>query len=572
MKQFSAWILIVLLFLGCVHGAAADPQHQGSALVQPSDLFSNRDFRTDNHEKAVVIQLNGDHAACGAKGVSISGSTITITAEGTYVISGTLQDGMIIVNTDKKDKVQLVLNGVSIHSKTSAPIYILQSDKVFITTAENTENSLSNGGEFIAMDDNDIDAVIFSKEDLTLNGTGLLLIQSPGGHGVVSKDSLTITGGSYDITCASHALAGKDDLCIADGSFTLTAGKDGLHAENNDDAEAGFLYIQNGVFHIAAEGDGISASAFLQIDGGSFEITTGGGSSNAEKDRSESWGSFGGRSRGRSSTRIVSNDADSTSLKGVKATGALQINGGSLSINSADDAIHSNVSVTVAGGTFAISSGDDAFHADESLTILDGTVTVTESYEGLEGHHILVSGGNIVLTATDDGLNAAGGQDGSGMTGGRDGRFGAGPSSRSDGSIIIAGGNLQITAYGDGLDANGTLDITGGCITVSGPSRGDTAILDYDLRATISGATFIGTGSSFMFQSFSQSEQGVIAANAGSQAAGTEVTLTDGQGNQLLRYTPPLDYAIIILSTPDLQIGSVYTITAGTATGELAAR
>lgn len=593
--------------------ASSDTSAENTTDV--SELFSDRDFETDYDEsKSAKITLSGDSASCSSDAVEISGSTITIKDEGTYILSGTLDNGMIIVNADKTDKTQLVLNNVSIHSETSAPVYILQADKVFITIAEGSSNTLSNGGTFTAIDDNNIDAVIFSKEDLTLNGAGTLTITSPAGHGIVSKDSLKLTSGTYDISSASHALTGKDDVCVANANFTLTSGKDGIHAENTDDTALGLVYIQSGTFTIASEGDGISAASYMQIDDGNFNIISGGGSANAENKTSDSWGNFmgggmggGGRvpgsgknstmgnSAGKASatgsagtdlngtatdtgtdnTTDTDSDDDSTSIKAIKASGNLTINCGTFTINSADDSIHSNASITVHGGTFDIASGDDGFHADETLTITSASINISESYEGLEGLHINISGGEITLTASDDGLNAAGGTDQSGFGGQRGNEtFGGGPggsSSSSSGSIVISGGTIHVTASGDGLDANGTLEITGGSTTVCGPTQGDTATLDYDTSGVITGGTFIGTGGAGMAQSFSDSDQGVIAVSTGNQSAGTEIKLTDRDGNTIITHTPELDFAVVILSSPDIVSGETYTITVGSSSGEFTA-
>lgn len=594
MKRKSALVLLILIAMtlsACSNQADSKSSNDNavsmisaSAAVaddtettDSSGMFSSRDFENEYDEStSAVIQLNGDSATATSNAVRISGSTITIIDEGTYILSGTLNDGMIIVNSEKTDKTQLVLNGVDIHSETSAPIYILQSDKVFITTAPDSTNTLSNGGSFTAIDESNIDSVIFSKEDLTLNGAGTLVVTSPGGHGVVSKDSLTLTNGYYDINCASHALVSKDNVCIANANISIVSGKDGIHAENADDVDLGFVYIQDGMFTIAAQGDGISGSSYVQIEDGCFDIVAGGGSSNAALQASDSWGNFmgGGRHRGKHSGSsrggsAADSDTDSTSMKGVKATNLLLINNGEFVINAADDAFHSNSTVTLNGGTFEIASGDDAFHADETLTINAGNINVTESYEGLEGLHVNVAGGNIALVASDDGLNAAGGTDSSGV-GGRDGRFGHGMSS-SNGSITISGGNLYVNASGDGIDANGTLTISGGFTVVCGPTQGDTATLDYDTSAIITGGTFIGTGASGMAQTFSDSKQGVIAVNVGSQSAGTPITLTDSGGKTVISHTPELSFAVVILSSPDILSGETYTITVGSATGEITA-
>ena len=170
-------------------------------------------------------------------------------------MSGTLHDGQIIVNAEDTDKVQLVLNGVNITSATSAAIYVAQADKVFVTTASGSENTLTNGGEYIAIDENNIDAVIFSKSDLTVNGEGALTIDTKAGHGIVSKDDLALTSGTYTITAASQGLSGKNSVRIADGTYQITAGKDAVHAENTDDADKGFVYIAGGTLHLTCNGN-----------------------------------------------------------------------------------------------------------------------------------------------------------------------------------------------------------------------------------------------------------------------------------------------------------------------------
>lgn len=553
-------------------------------VSQNSELFSKRDFEIEFDEtNSVIIQLNENSATCSSNAVQISDNTITILDEGTYILSGTLNNGMIIVNADKSDKIQLVLNGVTIHSETSSPIYILQSDKVFITLAPNTVNTLSNGGTFTAIDENNIDSVIFSKEDITFNGTGSLTITSPAGHGIVSKDELTITSGAYNITSSSHGITGKDNVCIANAVMNIISGKDGIHAENEDDASLGFVYIESGTFHIEAQGDGISSSSTMQIENGTFDILSGGGHENAAQQTSDSWGGFMGEGRGPGGNKgnkgnignigninnntTTTTETDSTSIKGIKATSDFIINGGTFTIDSADDSIHSNTNITVNGGTFQIASGDDAFHADETLTITSGTINITTSYEGLEGLHIKVSGGDIKLVATDDGLNAAGGTDSSGFGGQRgNDRFG-GMGSSSNGSIEISNGNLYINASGDGIDANGTLLISGGYTIVCGPTRGDTATLDYDSSASITGGTFIGTGASGMAQTFSDSKQGVISLNVGNASAGTLITLTNNNGETIFSYTPELDFNILILSSPEMISGETYTVTIGSTSG-----
>lgn len=599
MKKKSLTALGIVLTLALTGCGESDSENKDGTTEQTEiasetneiseDMFTKRDLNSDYDESdSAKILLNGNSAECSSDAVSIDGSTITIHDEGTYIISGTLDDGMIIVNADEQDKPQLVFDGVTINSETSAPLYIVEADKVVVTLAENSENILSNGGTFTAIDENNIDAAIFSKQDLTLNGYGSLTITSPAGHGIVSKDDLVLTGGTYSIDSASHGLDANDSVRVVNASITVDAGKDGIHAENTDDTELGFVYVESGSFHIEAEGDGISAGAYMQIEDGSFDILSGGGSVNAAQQTSESWGGFRGQQMGRGQgmdhqnlagqSAETTEDDSSTSIKGIKATGNLTINGGIFTLDSADDAIHSNTSVSVNGGSFDISSGDDAFHADDTLSITEGDVNITESYEGLEGLHVEISGGDIKIVSSDDGINAAGGTDESGYGGQRGndqfggrGGMGAGGSASSNGSILISGGTIYMNASGDGIDANGSLEISGGTTTVCGPTMGDTAVLDYDTSAVISGGTFIGTGASMMAQSFSKSDQGVIAVSVGSQSAGTTITLTDKDGNIVMTEEPQLDFQIAILSSPDIIKGETYTITVGSASGEFEA-
>lgn len=596
MKKIIAITIILLISLyGCsnTEDTALDTS---SEITMPSvdfsktdsDMFTERDTNSSFDTKnSITIKLDGDSATTSDDSVKISGSKITITKEATHIISGTLNDGMIIVEADEKAKLQLVLNNANITSKTSAPIYIKEADKVFVTLKEGSKNTLANGGSFTAIDENNIDATVFSKQDLTFNGSGALTVTAPAGHGIVSKDDLVFTDGSYNITSSSHAIDANNSVRIKTASFVIDAGKDGIKAENSDDQTLGFVYVSSGNIKAEAEGDGISAGAYMQILSGSFDILTGGGSENGTKKSSDSWGGFGGGKGGKGgpgskgpmmpTASTIETEDSSNSMKGLKSGNSMQISGGTFKINSADDAVHSNVSLTVKNGNFNIATGDDALHAEQNLTVEKGEINITESYEGLEALKIKVTGGNISLVATDDGLNAAGGNDSSGSTGGRDGMFGGkggkggGMSANSDGSIVISGGTLKINSSGDGIDANGKIEITGGHTTVTGPTQGDTATLDYDVSATISGGTFIGTGASGMAQTFSESEQGIIAISCNNQTANTEIILKDSKGKTIITHKPSLDFAVIILSGPDITKGETYTLSVGGTTQEFTA-
>lgn len=629
-----------------------------------------------------------DETKATSSGVSISENIITISKEGTYVLSGALSEGQIVVDADSA-KVQLVLDNVDITCASSAAIYIKSADKTFITLAECSENILMNTAEYEAIDDNNIDAVIFSKDDLTLNGKGTLTINSEYGHGIVSKDDLKLVSGTCNITAKKHALSGKDSVRIAAGTYNLTSGKDGIHSENADDDEKGFVYIASGDFTIDSTGDGIDASYVVQIDDGDFDITAGGGAENATKTHNDMQGggpggdmgggapggdkpsgeapsgdkpsgeaSSGGTSSGSDSGKqtgqtppdkpdgdsfdgsrpdekasdnadsttasgkssdidseaasgtssdtdseaasSTSSDTDTTSTKGIKSDGALYVNGGTFTINSADDSFHSNSDATINDGTYTISSGDDGMHADSALLVNGGTITVTESYEGLEGLNITINDGKIDITASDDGMNAAGGNDQSGFGGmGGDGFKGMqAPNSAPDAAqkldstsdstsdntqksddasedemwMVINGGYVHVLAGGDGLDSNGDLTINGGEVYVDGPSDNGNSAIDYGEKSSfyINGGTVVAVGSSGMAEDVSSdSKQQVAFVKLDSQADAGDVTLKDADGNEIISYTAQKKYDCVIISTADLKAGQTYTLSASGSESEV---
>ena len=564
-------VLSLLLTVGCADQNIVDKPKDNVtkpvASKKDEKMFSDRDHKTQYAEgKSVRIQFDGNTATASSNSVSVEGSTVTITSEQTYILSGNLDNGTVIIDAGENDKPQLVLEGVTVNSDTIA-LEILEADKVFITLAEGTENRLSAS-----------DTAVHSKQDLTFNGSGSLTVTSTASHGITCKDDLVFTGGRYQIQSASHGLDANDSVRITgDTTLTLDTGKDGIHCENQDDSELGFVYIEHGNLKITAQGDGISAGAYAYIADGSFDITAGGGSVNGNKEQSDFFGGFMGGGGGRPSrpraAQTSTSTQDSTSMKGIKATGDITLDGGGFTMDTADDAIHSNNAIAVNGGTFELSTGDDAFHAEETLTVHAGILNVKTSYEALEAHKVHILGGELELHAKDDGINAAGGQDQSGTEGGRDGMFGGGRpgghfGGSSDGLIEVSGGKLKIYASGDCMDANGSITISGGEIYATNPTSGDTSVLDSDNGAMITGGNFIGAAASTMMaQSFDQSStQGVLAGTVGSQKAGTLVTVTDTAGNTLVSFEAEYDFVLVILTTPEMKKGETYTLTVGELT------
>ncbi|MCI9176193.1 MAG: carbohydrate-binding domain-containing protein [Lachnospiraceae bacterium] len=532
----------------------------GMIEIDTSDIFSGRDKEVGYDETdSVSIQLSDDGSACESDAVLIEGNTITITDEGTYILSGTLTDGMVAVAAEDTDKVQLVLNNVNISNSESAALYILSADKVFVTTAAGSENTMENGGSYTEIDENNIDAAVFSKSDLTFNGEGKLAVTAKAGHGIVSKDDLVFTCGTYEITSAAHGISGKDSVRIANGSYKIVSGKDGIHAENADDTDLGFVYAADGTFEIISGQDGISAGSWLQIEDGDYAVTTGEGSAAAKNQNMQE------RMPADREAEAAAAEEDSASIKGIKAGVQMVLKSGTYTLDTEDDALHSNGTITISGGAYILSSGDDGIHADASVLISGGSLDIAQSYEGIEGLGIDITGGEISILASDDGINAAGGNDSSGFEG--PGPGGDQFAVTEGAYICISGGTLHINASGDGIDSNGDLTVSGGETYLAGPVNDGNGSLDYNGTAVITGGTFAASGSSGMAQNFgSSSAQGVMMVNLDNkQEAGTQILLTDSAGTILCSWTAQKEYSSVIVSCPEIKQGQTYTLTAGTA-------
>lgn len=499
---------------GAASGGVVEP------IVDEESMFTDRDRSGDyDPEECVRIELGG--------------GDVEITEEGVYLLSGSMENGMILVDAHESAKVQLVLDNVEVSNSRGAAIYVRQADKVFITLAEGSVNALSGGDSYVSIDDGNIDGIIFAKSDLTINGKGSLNVAAVTGHGIVSKDDLKVAGGTVAVTAPGHGLSGRDSVRICEGasaaSLRITAGKDGIHSENADRADKGFVYIEGGSVTVVSAGDSISAGSSLQIDGGTFDLTAGQGSGGKTVARDE--------------------EGNDISAKGIKAGGEMLVNGGSFLIDSQDDALHSDSSLAVTGGQFDISSGDDGVHADESVTVSGGTVNISACYEGIEGNRIDISGGRIRLRATDDGLNVAG-----------------------DGSpaLLISGGEIYINADGDGIDSNGTLTVTGGETYISGPETGANGALDYESGAQITGGTLVALGNSGMAMNFGEgSTQGSALITVDYCKAGTEVSLKDEKGNVLAAYTGESGFNSVMVSCAEMVQGGTYTVCVGSSEYEV---
>lgn len=513
-------------------------------------------------QDAVILSLDGTRVTTegDASGVSVDGGTVTVTAGGTYVVRGTLEDGQIVVNEPGDEAVRLVLDGANITSQSSAAIWVQAAKKVVLVLAEESVNSVTDGTDYATDEDGDSNgpnAAIYSKDDLTITGKGTLTVNARCQNGIVSKDKLKITGGSLAVNAVKNGIKGKDCVAIADGTITVTAGKDGIKATNSEEVDAGFVRIDGGTVIVTATEDGLQAETGLVIAGGEVTVTAGGGSGAAAAHTSER--EFGGRGF---MADAVSSDADkSVSAKGIKAALALTITGGTVTVDAADDALHTNGLITIADGTLWLASGDDGVHADDTLTVTGGDITVSRSYEGLEALAITIAGGNLHITASDDGINAAGGSDDTASGGGRPGMGGMGATEGA--SLTISGGYMVIDADGDGLDSNNTITMTGGTVLVYGPTSDGDGAIDYETGFTLNGGTLIAAGSSGMAESVTDGSAHAIFLVCASQAAGTPVQVTDGDGRVLTAFAPTKAWSSVVIATPELTEGAAYTVTVG---------
>ena len=268
-------LCIALLCAGCSQTAQTGSSSIGESTASESTTQSRETYTYSDYElddsydesSAALITLSGDSAESNGTGVTISGSTVTISREGCYILRGELTDEQIIVDAGDTDQVQLVLDGVSITCSDSSPILVRNADKVKVTLAADSENTLTDGASY-AEDDDNPDAALFSKDDLILNGSGTLTATGNYKHGIAGNDDLVITGGTYNVTSVSHALRGNDSVCILDGTFNLTSEKDGIQASNTEDADKGWVQIDGGTYTITSSGDGIQAETDLTINGG----------------------------------------------------------------------------------------------------------------------------------------------------------------------------------------------------------------------------------------------------------------------------------------------------------------
>lgn len=530
-------MLTLLLALWSPWAPAEETQSVLQVEYKESDLDASWDDAQATH-----IALDGQDATVDGDGATIADGVLSIVEPGDYVLSGTFS-GRIEVEVDKEEneKVRLVFDGVALETQTLPAVFCRQADKITLTLAEGSQNTITARGEAATEDDEALDAAVYSKADMVINGGGSLLVTSDM-HGILSKDDMIVTGGTLEIDAGDDGLRGKDAVEIGGGTLTIRALGDGVKANNDSDPERGYVSIDGGSLTVESEQDGVQAETTLQITAGTVHIVAGGGAGAA-------WDA-----------------GDETSRKGLKAGTRLTVTGGEITVDSFDDALHSNADVYVSGGTITLSTGDDAIHGDADVTVADGVIEVLEAYEGIEGVDVVISGGEIGVVCSDDAINAAGGTEEEGTTAdaqnawGPWGRGGEDQFAVGDYSICVTGGSLVLEAGGDGMDSNGIIEMSGGTLFIGCPAMSGDSAIDVNGTMTLTGGVLVSLGSSQMAQVPDSDSQAVPAASVDGAQGGQAVSLRDASGRTLVSFTPSQSWQHAVFSLPEMTVGETYGI------------
>lgn len=494
-RKLIACILSISLCTSFSYSLDVKASSSTYSEIETEDVISLADATT-------LIDLN-NLENINYPNVKIENNIITITAGGNYAISGDLADGQIIVDSEDDEYVRILLNGVNISSSSSSAIYIKNAKKTILTLAENSKNNLSDGSTYIYNDPeaDEPDATIFSKDDLIINGTGSLIIN-----------------GNY-----KNCIRSKDDLTIENG--------DGLKATNSSKATKGYVRIDGGNINITSGEDGIQAESYLLINNGNINILSGNGSEYGE-DHTDNDFPGGNRpskndfnlpyNETNDTTDSSTTEEESTSKKGIKAETNIEINGGTININSADDSIHSINDITINNGLLNLESGDDGINAT--------TCTSEDTIDEIPTNPNYIENSTAKLT--------------------------------------INGGTVVVNADGDGLDANGSIYINGGTTIINGPEDNNNGAIDYDNECIITGGTFIASGSLGMAQIPSKtSAQPIINLSISNQDANSIINVSDENGNSLITFAPTKKYQSVIISSPNIESNKTYfAYTGGTST------
>ena len=535
-----------------------------------TEYFTSNDQDGDwDSSEATVIKLNGNEAVISGTGAYANDGNVVITNAGCYIVSGSLTDGYLSVDAYDSSKVFIRLDGVEINCSDDACIRVEKADKVFLTLAEGSQNTLSSGSAYSnqALDDG-TDGTIFAHDDLTINGSGSLTVTAAYRHGIAANDDLVITGGTITVNAAADAIHANDSLRIKEASITVDAGDDGLVTSNEE--ENGYLYIGSGIINVTASDDGIHTTGDITLAGG--DITVSAGDDGIHSDASVYI---------QNGTLLIDK-----CYEGIEAL-IIDVSGGDTTIYPADDGFNANGnsdSQIGAGGMGGGMNGGMPTPSDTGSTAsADGMQAPPDMNSGNMPAPPDMNSGNMPAppgtgsTASVGGMQAPPDMN-SNMN---SGESNSQSSSANDEEtyISISGGTITIINEtgndADGLDSNGDILISGGTIYVSLQGTGSNSAVDFGSEsggvAEISGGTIIACGASAMAEAFdSSSTQASILYNTSTVAeAGTTLAIENTEGDTLLSWEVPCSFSSALVSCPQMEKGGTYTVVIGDDTEEI---
>lgn len=599
-RKHAVLTLCAAILTGCA-GAQAQTsdktvtEQTAAAVRLPFDVTPDQEDydETYNDASSVMITLENDQAQISGSGASFADGTLTVTMPGTYVLSGTM-NGSLHVNSESKGTVHLILNNAEITSSNGAAIHIEEADKTIITAYAGTENTVTDSETYTEEDG--ASAAVYSKDDLIINGSGKLTVTGNYKNGVHSKDDLYILSTNLNVTSVNDAIKGKDVLYLSGSEVTVSAEGDGLCASNDSDPESGNILIDSGKITVTSADDGIQAITYLAVTGGEINVTAGGGAGEAAG-QPGGFDPFGGNMQGQDpfngerpempddfngempempeggfdgqlpedfdgempempegftpdqmtpqENTQSSDTSEENNAKGLKADQDIYILGGTVTVDSADDAFNANGNLTVTDGTLDIKTGDDALHADYKLLIQGGTINIAQCKEGLEAFELIIEDGKIDLTASDDGINAS------------DPNATSTSMQADSSSLVISGGEITLNTSGDGIDTNGSGVISGGTVTVYGPVMGAESALDHNGSFVINGGTVLAGGAAGMVELPEDSSESMILSIGTSSG---KIEIKDASGYVIGTYSSDKSYSHLIFSSEDLKKGETYSV------------
>lgn len=574
-----------------------DPSTQAAAAINAE--FSSFDLTETYDNVTAKITCSGSAATVDGEGAAQNGNVLEITAGGTYLLSGDFS-GQVLVNVPETDKVQLVLAGFSVTWADGSPILCESADKVSVTLAAGTDNTVTDQGSgYVDTDDGEEDpntrtaGAIHAKCALTVNGSGSLTVKASYHNGIHTKKTLKLVNGTVSVEAADDGIKGKNAVAIRGGSLTVVSGEDGIQCSEEDNASHGYIWIEGGTVNVTAEGDGIDASLYLIQKGG--EVTVNAIGTERKTGTTSSTGGMGGGmmmpGMGGTSSGGYSTNSDGyykITTKGVKAGSAITLTGGKLTVNSTGHAVKSSGTISVGGDVVlrikayceTYRTNSKGLSADSDLLISGGDTTIEYCYEGVEssGGTIYVTGGSVrVEYAVDDGFNASAGSSTMGGMGGMGGMGDSTDTSAEDAyaGIVFSGGYTYVNAFGDGLDSNSNIYVNGGTVIVAGPTNSGNGALDCgdnNNYISVTGGILVAYGASGMAEApdSSMTSQCTIAYTAG-LSAGSLLTVTDEDGKPVIAVEIASGNVgqHIVISCPDLRQNERYTlISGGTVAGE----